>query len=106
VVTKAGYAKDVTFIASTDMSHYISQEQAQKLDKLAIDKILKLDPDGLLEIVQIKNISMCGSGPVAAVLWAALKLGAKKAELINYSTSGEFTGDKEQVVGYAGITIY
>ncbi|MCB4790924.1 MAG: AmmeMemoRadiSam system protein B [Elusimicrobia bacterium] len=95
----------VTLIASSDMSHYISGDRAKKLDSMAIDKILQLDPEGLLETVNANNISMCGSGPVAAVLWASLKLGAKKAELVRYSNSGDVTGDQKQVVGYAGMII-
>lgn len=92
-------------IASTDMSHYVSAKTAKDLDSLAIEKILALEPEELLKTVKENNISMCGSGPTAAVIWAAKKLGAKKASLIKYSNSGYVTGDNKQVVGYAGIII-
>ena len=72
---------------------------------MAIDKILNLDPDGLLKVVEDNSISMCGSGPTAAVLWAAKELGAKKAELACYANSGDVTGDYRQVVGYTGIVV-
>lgn len=98
-------ADKTVLIASTDMSHYISAQEAKDLDSLAIEKILSLEPEGLLKIVKENNISMCGSGPTAAVIWAAKKLGGKKASLIKYSNSGYVTGDYTQVVGYAGITI-
>ncbi len=92
-------------IASTDMSHYEPQENAERKDKLAIDEILQLDPEGLLEVVRKEDISMCGSGPTATLLYSARKLGAKSAELVLYRTSGNTTGDYSAVVGYAGLII-
>ena len=92
-------------IASSDMTHYESQKSAEKKDKAAIDKILKLDPEGLLTVVEKDDISMCGVIPTAVMLIAALALGAKKAELVAYATSGDVSGDYAKVVGYAGITV-
>jgi len=96
---------EVMIVASTDMSHYIDQELARKKDFLAINKILKLDALGLFETVQREHISMCGFQPTTAALIASIELGAKKAELIKYQTSGDVTGDYREVVGYAGIVI-
>lgn len=98
-------AKSVVIVASTDMTHYEPQKIAEKKDKLAIDKILELNPEGLLEAVKKEDISMCGSGPTAVVLFAAKKLGVKSAQLVLYQTSGNVTGDYSAVVGYAGIII-
>lgn len=98
-------AKSVVIVASTDMTHYEPQKIAEKKDKLAIDKILELNPEGLLEAVRKEDISMCGSGPTATVIYAAKKLGAKSAELIFYQTSGDITGDYSAVVSYAGLII-
>jgi len=97
--------KDVLIVASTDMSHYISRDEAKKKDFLAIQKVLDLDPRGLFDIVKSEDISMCGFQPVTAVLIAAKELGAKKAELVRYATSGDRTGDYSEVVGYAGLRI-
>jgi AmmeMemoRadiSam system protein B len=91
-------------LASSDMSHYFSQEEANKKDQLAIEQILRLDPSGLLKTVKENNISMCGASAVAVMLWA-LKGKAKKAELLKYYTSGDITKDKSAVVGYASIVI-
>ena len=96
---------EVMLIASSDMSHYVTSANAKKMDALAIEKILALDPDGLLSVVSSLDISMCGSGPVAAVIRAAKELGATNARLIDYSTSGDVTGDNSEVVGYAGVVI-
>lgn len=92
-------------VASSDMTHYESQQSAERKDRMAIEKILALDPRGLLETVQKENISMCGVIPTAVMLIAAQNLGAQRAELIAYATSGDVSGDYHQVVGYAGIVV-
>jgi len=97
--------EEVMIIASTDMSHYVSQEVAKKKDFLAIDRILDLDSKGLYDVVSVEDISMCGFQPVTAALVASKKAGATKAVLIKYQTSGDVTGNYDEVVGYAGIRI-
>jgi hypothetical protein len=99
------FDQNVLIVASTDMSHYVSQKEAKAKDFLAIQKILNLDPKGLYETVVEEDISMCGFQPTTAALVASKKLGAKKAELIKYQTSGDRTGDYDRVVGYAGLRI-
>lgn len=95
-----------TIIASSDFTHYESREIAGQKDKKAIDAILNLDVDGLMEAVIKYDISMCGYAPVSVMLAAAKELGARNAKLIKYQTSGEVTGDYDEVVGYAGIIVY
>lgn len=99
------YGKKVLIVASTDMTHYESQESAQEKDQRAIKKILELDAKGLLETVIAHDISMCGVIPTTILLVACKALGATEAHLIEYATSGDITGDYFQVVGYAGLTI-
>lgn len=99
------YGQDVLIVASTDMSHYVSQEVAKEKDFQAIEKILDLDAQGLYDVVKKENISMCGVQPTTATLVASKKLKAKKADLIKYQTSGDVSGDFFKVVGYAGIRI-
>ncbi len=101
-----GLGRDVLIVASTDMSHYLSRREAETRDALAIRKILTLDPRGLFDVVRAEDISMCGFQPTAAALIAAKELGAEKAELVMYATSGDRTGDDREVVGYAGLRIY
>jgi AmmeMemoRadiSam system protein B len=97
--------EDVLILASTDMSHQVSQETAKEKDFLAIDKISKLDPRGLYDVVKSQKISMCGFQATTAALVSAKELGAKEAELIKYQTSGDVTEDYNNVVGYAGMRI-
>jgi len=99
------YGKSVLIVASTDMTHYESRQSASAKDSLALECIKKLDPEGLYNTVVGKRISMCGIMPTTVTLIAALALGAKKAELIRYTDSGETSGDTSHVVGYAGFVI-
>jgi|WetSurMetagenome_2_1015567.scaffolds.fasta_scaffold26088_2 MEMO1 family protein len=98
--------RDVLIVASTDMSHYLSRREAEARDALALKAILALDPRGLFDVVKSEDISMCGFQPTAAALVAAKALGATKAEIVRYGTSGDRTGDDREVVAYAGIRIY
>jgi len=95
----------VLIVASTDMSHYVHQQEAKEKDFYAIEKIIQLDAQGLYDVVNDENISMCGFQPTTSGIVASLCLGATKAELIKYQTSGDVTGDYREVVGYAGIRI-
>lgn len=104
-IAKGTKGEDVVIIASTDLTHYESQASAAAKDRKAIDKILALDWRGLLNVVYEEDISMCGFGPVAAMLCAAKELGAKKAELLKYATSGDTAGPMPQVVGYCSIAV-
>lgn len=95
----------VVIVASSDMSHYVTDEVAKKKDTMAIGKILSLDPEGLFETVRKERISMCGYLPATIMIFAAKSLGATKARLVRYATSGQVSGDYDHVVGYAGMII-
>jgi hypothetical protein len=88
------------------MNHYESDPVTRAKDQKAIERILALDPRGLHEVVTQQEISMCGFGPAVAMLTAAKHLGATRAELIKYATSGDISGDRQMVVGYAGIAVF
>jgi AmmeMemoRadiSam system protein B len=96
----------VLIIASSDMNHYESDKVTRVKDHKAIERILALDPRGLYDVVMNENISMCGYGPTVAMLTAARRLGATRAELVKYATSGDVSGDRSMVVGYAGVVVW
>ena len=98
-------AEPILIVASSDMNHYESDTVTRVKDQRAIERILSLDPPGLYDVVTQQSISMCGFGPAVAMLTAARRLGAKSAELVKYATSGDISGDRNMVVGYAGIVI-
>jgi MEMO1 family protein len=95
----------VLVIASSDMNHYESDPVTRVKDEKAIERILSLDPRGLYDVVTNEEISMCGFGPTVAMLAASLRQGATRAELVKYATSGDVSGDRQMVVGYAGILV-
>lgn len=98
--------ENVLLVASSDFSHYESQNIAIQKDSLAIEAILELSAEKLLQVVYERSISMCGVLPVAVNIIASKILGAEKAILIDYKTSGDITGDYSAVVGYGGIIFY
>ncbi len=97
--------RDVVIVASSDMSHYVPDDTARKLDTLAINEMLNLNPEGLYTTVAEHRITMCGVIPATIMLYAAKALGAGEAKLVKYATSGETSGDYGHVVGYAGILV-
>jgi AmmeMemoRadiSam system protein B len=101
----AAQADPVLVIASSDMNHYENDAITRTKDQKAIGRILALDPRGLYDTVRTEGITMCGYAATVAALVAVLELGAKEAELIRYATSGDINGERDQVVGYAGIIL-
>ena len=92
-------------VASSDMNHYEDDATTRVKDRKAIEKILALDAPGLYQTVMNESISMCGFGPAVIMLTSARRLGAQKAELVQYATSADVSGDYKVTVGYAGIII-
>ncbi|MFQ5719454.1 MAG: AmmeMemoRadiSam system protein B [Acidobacteriota bacterium] len=92
-------------VISSDMTHYAPREVARRQDRLALDRIESLDAPGLYEVVRSARISMCGVVPAVVGITAAVRLGASTARLIDYTCSGDVTGDDADVVSYAGLSI-
>jgi AmmeMemoRadiSam system protein B len=95
--------KDFAIIASSDFTHYEPHETASRKDKMAIDAILNMDDAKLNEMGDSQRVTMCGYGPITTLIAAANLLGGITAELLQYKTSGDITGDKSAVVGYSSI---
>jgi MEMO1 family protein len=104
-VVSAHAPERVLVIASTDMNHYENDAITRVKDERAIARILALDARGLYDTVRNEGISMCGYAATTAMLVAMLDLGATNVELVRYATSGDITGDRDEVVGYAGLII-
>jgi MEMO1 family protein len=100
-----GMAERPLIVASSDMNHYEPDTITRVKDRMAIDRILALDPKGLYEVIRKEDISMCGYGPAIAMLTAAKEMGAGRVELVKYATSADASGDRSTVVGYAGIIV-
>ncbi|MHC1592031.1 MAG: AmmeMemoRadiSam system protein B [Candidatus Helarchaeales archaeon] len=105
-ISNAIQDENAVIIASTDFTHFEDGESAKKQDLKAIDAILHLDEELLIENVKNYGISMCGYGSTAATIVAAKNLNAKHVELLKYANSGDTTGDYSSVVGYASLKIF
>jgi AmmeMemoRadiSam system protein B len=104
-IAKASKEKDVLILASTDLTHMESKSSAAAKDRGVIDRIVSMDEAALQNWVRSQRVTMCGYGPVSAALVASKLLGAIKAEILSYSTTGDITGDTSAVVGYAAAKI-
>lgn len=98
--------EEVLIISSSDLNHYENQKTTEKKDMMAIERVLSLNPKGLLDITSKYNISMCGVVPTTVMLVACRELGIKRAELLKHATSGYVSGDYNHVVGYGAVWIY
>lgn len=99
----ANSKETVLLLTTSDLNHYEDDATTRAKDHRAMDRLLALDARGLYDTCRNEEISMCGLGPAVALLTALNALGVKKAELVKYATSADVSGDRRQVVGYAGM---
>jgi len=102
-IAKIANTKKTMIVGSSDFTHYEENSYAHKQDKALIEPILDLDVEEFYRILQENQVSACGYGAIASTMVACKELGAKKGRLLKYATSGDVTGDKSSVVGYASI---
>jgi len=97
--------RNALIVASTDLSHFYTQDVAKKLDGEMLHQIEAFSPKGVLETEELHQGFACGRGAVAATLFAARALGADNVKVVNYATSGDVTGDMSSVVGYGAAVV-
>jgi AmmeMemoRadiSam system protein B/AmmeMemoRadiSam system protein A len=90
---------NVLIVASTDLSHYLPEEQAKRIDAHTAELIVGMDAEKVYKECAGKN-RMCGNGAVVATMIAAKKLGANSVHILKMSTSAATSKDKSRVVGY------
>jgi len=95
----------VLLVASTDLSHFHRYQVAVQLDQMVLDRITAYDAEGLARTLSAHKAEACGGGPVLAIMVAAEKLGANHSVLLKYMNSGDVTGDRSSVVGYAAAAL-
>lgn len=103
-LSRALSGRDAVIVASTDLSHYVSPQAAQRLDNSLIERMVALDPEGLMDLALGPSMSTCGYGPVAAMLHACSAAGASEAKVLAYSHSG-MVYPAAEVVGYVSIAV-
>lgn len=97
--------QNALLVASTDLSHFYTQQIAKQLDTAMLAQVEAFSPEGVFEVEQRGEGQACGIGALAAVLWAARALGADTVKLLRHATSGDVTGDFRRVVGYGAAVI-
>ena len=96
--------KNAVVIASSDMTHYEPQVNAAAKDLAALKAVEAMDEKRFYSVIETRNVTACGYGPIATVIVSAKGLGAKEAKLLCYKSSGDVTGDYSSVVGYAAVS--
>ena len=105
-IVNAINGRNILIVGSSDLSHFHSYEKAVKLDSVVLKRIEKMDGRGLLEDLEKNLCEACGGGPAAVAMMVSEKLGADRAKLLKYANSGDVTGDRRNVVGYASAIFY
>jgi hypothetical protein len=102
------------FVFSSDLSHYPTFEDANRVDSETIHAILSGNPDSLKQLTSDKNLQsvknlytrLCGKSPVLVLMYLTQSLPEYSYHLIDYSNSAQSEyGDKERVVGYGSIAV-
>lgn len=100
-----GVKGDVLVVSSSDMNHYENHDVTIEKDQFALDKLAGFDAEGMVQECIQKDISMCGAHATALMLETCKELGASRVEVLEHTTSGEVSGDMNQVVGYASARV-
>lgn len=96
---------DLLFVASSDMNHYEPHDVTLSKDNEALRYVESLDPEGLFRVLEAEDITMCGPGPAMTLLYMGRSLGATRAVILKHATSGDVTGERDWVVGYASAVV-
>jgi AmmeMemoRadiSam system protein B len=105
-IVNAINGRNILIVGSSDLSHFHSYEKSVKLDSVVLKRIEKMDGRGLLEDLEKNLCEACGGGPAAVAMMVSEKVGADRAKLLKYANSGDVTGDRKSVVGYASAIFY
>lgn len=96
-------SEEILMVISSDMNHYEDDETTRIKDAKAIERMVEVDAKGLYDVCRDERVSMCGLGPAVAMLTALKEIGVKRGEVVSYATSGDISGERDAVVGYAGM---
>lgn len=98
--------ENTLIIASTDLSHYHNYQTAKEMDSEIISSIQRLSTIETENLLRNGKSELCGAFPVLITIEVAKRKGANIGVLFKYENSGDVTGDKNSVVGYASIGLF
>jgi AmmeMemoRadiSam system protein B/AmmeMemoRadiSam system protein A len=103
-------------VASTDLSHYHPYEEARRMDEVALQAIVSLDPQAVIDSPRRcaelglgggDPMTMCSRGAVMTAMVVAQQMGADQGTVLHYATSGDTPiGERSQVVGYGAVALW
>jgi hypothetical protein len=105
-IVEAVGGDSVLVVGSSDLSHFHSYDQALIKDGRVLYHMERMDAAGFLEDIESRKSEACGGGPAAVTMMVAGRLGADAARLLKYANSGDVTGERRSVVGYASAVFY
>ncbi len=92
---------ETLIVASSDLSHYHTYDQAEKMDHKTLHALEAWDYFSMSRIFEARVWEACGGAPIVAAMIAAERMGAREAMVLKYANSGDVTGDRSRVVGYS-----
>lgn len=106
LIHQASKDRNIIIVGSSDLSHFHDYTKAKELDGIALGHIRNFDAQGLLDSLDQNKAEACGGGPIAVTMLTSKKKGARHSQVLSYANSGDVTGDKRSVVGYASAVYY
>jgi AmmeMemoRadiSam system protein B/AmmeMemoRadiSam system protein A len=104
-LAKLAAGTNTLIVASSDLSHYHTYDEAVRLDHKTLKAIEEYDYFDLSRNLDLRVWEACGGGPIVATMIAAERLGATQAKLLHYANSGDTAGDHSRVVGYGAVAL-
>lgn len=93
-------------VASSDLSHYYSKADADRLDSVVEKRISSFDYEGLQADLEAGKCEACGGGAIVSMMKASDMFQAKNSFVLSRSDSGDVSGDNSQVVGYLSAAVF
>ncbi len=97
-------APGTVIVASSDLSHFHAYDRAVHLDAAFLEALAAMDARRIHDDVAAGRCEACGAAPVAATVLATAGAG-RRVDILGRANSGDVTGDRTSVVGYAAAAV-
>jgi len=101
LIKRDGKPGETLVLASSDLSHYHTYDDAVKIDHKTLSALQSWDYFSMSRNFQTRVWEACGGAPIVAAMIYAERMGANQARVLKYANSGDVTGDRSRVVGYS-----
>jgi AmmeMemoRadiSam system protein B/AmmeMemoRadiSam system protein A len=101
LIKSEGKEGNTLVLASSDLSHYHTYDDAVRMDHKTLDALQSWDYFSMSRNFNSRIWEACGGAPIVAAMIYAERMGANQARVLKYENSGDVTGDHSRVVGYS-----